>query len=78
MNKEAASTQQPANADLRRRRAYRASQLIRWRAELVAKRRAGASLAALVAWLGHTHRVRVARSTLLRALRAWPEAPDHA
>lgn len=69
---------QQTDAALRRRRAYRPSRLIRWRAELVAKRRAGASLAELGTWLATTHHVRVARSTLLRALRSWSEAPDHA
>lgn len=70
------TAQQTADAVLRRRRAYRPSRLIRWRAELVAQRRSGASLAELGRWLGRTHHVRVARSTLLRALRSWPESPD--
>lgn len=63
-----------------RRQSYQRSRLDPHRAELVALRRAGASLGELREWL-RERGVRVARSTIMRALRRWPEAPaedDHA
>lgn len=66
----ASDTQQP---DLRRRRRVYRSRLDRYRAELVARHQAGASLAELVAWLATERQCRVQRSTVSRALRRWPE-----
>jgi len=55
------------------RTGYRASRLLRLRAELVALRRAGASYPALATWLRAEHRIRVAHTTILRFLRSLPE-----
>jgi hypothetical protein len=56
-----------------RRRLYRRSRLDRYRAELVAMRRAGASCADLVEWLRVKHRCRINRSSVDRYLRKLPE-----
>jgi hypothetical protein len=56
-----------------RRRLYRRSRLDRYRAELVAMRRAGASCADLVEWLRIKHRCRINRSSVDRYLRKLPE-----
>lgn len=70
-------TQQRQSLDpLRQRRRVYRSRLDRHRAELVARHRAGASLAELVDWLADERRCRVQRSTVLRALRGWPEVAD--
>ncbi len=53
-----------------RRRVWRCSRLDRYRAEIEALRAAGASLADIQVWL-RRRRLRVARSTILRRLRAW-------
>lgn len=56
----------------RRRKSYRRSKLARFRAELVALRQAGASLAQLALWLGK-RRLRASRSAILRYLTTLPE-----
>ena len=56
-----------------RRRLYRKSRLDRYRVELVAMRRVGASCADLAAWLRITHRCKINRSTIDRYLRKLPE-----
>jgi len=58
------------------RRPYLRSRLLRHRAELVARRREGYSLAQLQSWLRRERQVSVPRSTISRRLRAWPESPD--
>lgn len=60
----------------RRKRYYR-SRLDRYRAELVALRRAGATLAEIAAWL-RRRRIKVACSTISRYLARLPEVVDHA
>ncbi|MHB1350043.1 MAG: hypothetical protein ACYCYR_09235 [Desulfobulbaceae bacterium] len=56
-----------------RRRLYCRSRLDRYRAELVAMRRAGASCADLVEWLRVKHRCRINRSSVDRYLKKLPE-----
>ena len=56
-----------------RRQSYRKSRLDRYRAELVAMRRAGASCADLAFWLRITHRCIINRSSIDRYLRKLPE-----
>ena len=56
-----------------RRRLYRRSRLDRYRAELVAMKRAGASCADLVEWLRIKHRCRINRSSVDRYLKKLPE-----
>jgi hypothetical protein len=56
-----------------RRRLYRRSRLDRYRAELVAMKRAGASCADLVEWLRVKHRCRINRSSVDRYLRKLQE-----
>ena len=55
-----------------RRKHYRKSRLDRYRAELVAMRRAGASCADLAEWL-RVHRCRIHRSSIDRYLKRLPE-----
>jgi hypothetical protein len=59
--------------DETRRRRYRKSRLDRYRAELVAMRRAGASCGDLAVWLRVTHRCRINRSSVDRYLKKLPE-----
>jgi IS30 family transposase len=56
-----------------RRKLYRKSRLDRYRAELVAMKRAGASCADLVEWLRVNHRLKIHRSSIDRYLRKLPE-----
>jgi len=56
-----------------RRKLYRRSRLDRYRAELVAMKRAGASCADLAEWLRVQHRCKVNRSTIDRYLKKLPE-----
>lgn len=56
-----------------RRRLYRRSRLDRYRAELVAMKRAGASCADLVEWLRIKHRCKINRSSVDRYLKKLPE-----
>ncbi|MCL7487593.1 MAG: hypothetical protein M8357_05405 [Desulfobulbaceae bacterium] len=56
-----------------RRQRYRKSRLDRYRAELVAMRRAGASCGDLAFWLRITHRCIINRSSIDRYLRKLPE-----
>lgn len=60
------------------RRPYRRSQLERYRAELVALRRAGGSYPDLTTWLRTTHRVTVAHTTVMRYLQGLPELTEDA
>ncbi len=59
-----------------RRKLYRRSRLDRYRAELVAMKRAGASCADLAEWLRVQHRCKVNRSTIDRYLKKLPELHD--
>lgn len=56
-----------------RRKLYRRSRLDKYRAELVAMRKAGASCADLVVWLRINRRCRINRSTIDRYLKKLPE-----
>jgi len=56
-----------------RRRRYRKSRLERYRAELAAMRRAGASCGDLAVWLRITHRCIINRSSVDRYLKKLPE-----
>lgn len=56
-----------------RRKLYRKSRLDKYRAELVAMKRAGASCADLADWLRVSHRCKVNRSTIDRYLKRLPE-----
>ena len=56
-----------------RRKHYRKSRLDRYRAELVAMRKAGASCADLAEWLWVSHRCRMHRSSIDRYLKRLPE-----
>jgi hypothetical protein len=56
-----------------RRRLYRKSRLERYRAELVAMKRVGASCSDLVEWLRVNHRCKINRSTVDRYLKKLPE-----
>ncbi len=62
------------------RKTYRVSRLARYRAELVALRRAGASYPELAEWLRRKRRCKVHHTTVMRYLRGLPElqegAPD--
>jgi hypothetical protein len=57
----------------RHRRTWGKSKLVRHRAELVALRRAGASLADLVHWLKADKRTQASKSTVSRYLATLPE-----
>ena len=61
----------PRNATRKRR--YRSSKLVRYRAELVTLRQAGASYRELAFWLRRDHRLRVAPTTIRRYLIQLPE-----
>ncbi|WP_298439200.1 hypothetical protein [Geobacter sp.] len=56
-----------------RRKLYRKSRLDKYRAELVAMKRAGASCADLAEWLRVYHRCKVNRSSIDRYLKKLPE-----
>jgi uncharacterized Fe-S cluster-containing radical SAM superfamily protein len=56
-----------------RRRRYQRSRLDRYRAELVAMKRAGASCGDLAVWLRVTHRCIINRSSVDRYLKKLPE-----
>jgi hypothetical protein len=59
-----------------RRHPYHRSRLMRYRAELVALRRAGASYPDLVVWLRTQHRMRVNHTTVMRYLKTLPELQE--
>jgi len=59
--------------EVARRKLYRKSRLDKYRAELVAMRRAGGSAADLAEWLRVTHRVKINRSSVDRFLKNLPE-----
>ena len=56
-----------------RRKLFRKSRLERYRTELVAMKRIGASCADLAEWLRVTHRCRIHRSSIDRYLKKLPE-----
>ncbi|MDD2335326.1 MAG: hypothetical protein PHD01_01975 [Geobacteraceae bacterium] len=56
-----------------RRKLFRKSRLDKYRAELVAMKRAGASCADLAEWLRVQHRCKVNRSSIDRFLKRLPE-----
>lgn len=60
-------------AERRHRRTWGKSKLVRHRAELVALRRAGASLADLAHWLKAEKRLKADKSTIARYLAKLPE-----
>ncbi len=61
------------NINICQKRQYRPSQLIRFRAELVALRKSGASYPQLALWLQNKKRLRVAHTTIIRFLAQLPE-----
>ena len=61
-----------------KRKTYRVSRLARYRAELVALRRAGASYPELAEWLRHKRRCKVHHTTVLRYLKGLPELNEDA
>jgi len=58
---------------VQRRKRFRKSKLDRYRAELVAMYRTGASSQDLATWLRMKHRMKVHRSSIARYLRTLPE-----
>lgn len=58
---------------MQRRTRYRKSKLEKYRAELVALRRAGASAQDLAAWIKARHRLKIHRSSIDRYLACLPE-----
>ena len=60
------------------RKTYRVSRLARYRAELVALRRAGASYPELAEWLRRKRRCKVHHTTVMRFLKSLPELHDDA
>jgi hypothetical protein len=56
-----------------RRKLFRKSRLDRYRIELLAMKRAGASCADLAEWLRVSHRCRIHRSSIDRYLKKLPE-----
>jgi len=61
-----------------RRKLYRKSNLDRYRAELMAMKRAGASCADLVEWLRVSHRCKIHRSSIHRYLKKFAEPKEKA
>lgn len=61
-----------------RRKLYRKSSLDRFRAELMAMKRAGASCADLAEWLRISHRCKIHRSSIHRYLRRFAEPKEKA
>jgi hypothetical protein len=61
-----------------RRKLYRKSNLDRYRAELMAMKRAGASCADLVEWLRVSHRCKIHRSSIHRYLKKVAEPKEKA
>ena len=59
-----------------RRKLFRKSRLDRYRAELLAMKRAGASCADLAMWLRVSHRCKIHRSSIDRYLKKLPEMKD--
>ena len=59
-----------------RRKLFRKSRLERYRSELVAMKRIGASCADLAVWLRVTHRCKIHRSSIDRYLKKLPELND--
>ena len=62
-----------ARREMQRRKQYRKSKLERYRADLVAMRRAGASFQDLATWLKMKHRMKIHRSSIDRYLSTLPE-----
>jgi len=56
-----------------RQQTYRKSRLMRYRAELVALKKAGASLHDIALWLRQKKRIKVSHTTVMRFLRKLPE-----
>lgn len=71
-----------AHRNAARKKRYRSSKLTRYRAELVALHRAGASYRELALWLRRNHRLRADPTTIRRYLLQLPEIAsqedDHA
>lgn len=61
---------------MQRRRRYCKSKLEKYRAELVALHRAGASAQDLVTWIKARHRLKIHRSSIDRYLSHLPELAD--
>jgi hypothetical protein len=62
--------------DMQRRKQFRRSKIDRYRTELVALRRSGASCQDLSTWLKLKHRVKIHRSSVDRYLSGLPERID--
>lgn len=58
------------------RKTYPRSRLQKWRAELVALRKAGASYPELALWLRQQKRIKVTHTTVLRYLSQLPELQE--
>lgn len=65
-----------AHRSMARRKRYRSSVLMPHRCELVALRRAGATIGDLAIWLRLQKRLKVATSTISRYLRKLPELQE--
>ncbi|MTH95373.1 hypothetical protein [Roseibium sp. RKSG952] len=63
--------------ELSKRRRWRPSKVARYRAELVAMRKAGASYNDLAVWLHMQHRLRVSATTIMRYLASLPGEHSH-
>lgn len=61
---------------LRQRKVYRQSRLNRYRAELVALRKAGASYRELVLWLRKNKRIKMTHTSVMRYLAGLEELKD--
>lgn len=57
----------------RRKSHYQRSRLNKWRAELVAFNKAGASLREIALWLRKNKRINISHSTIMRYLKKLPE-----
>ena len=58
---------------MRRRQQFRKSKLDRFRAEIVALKKSGASGQDIVTWLKMKHRLKINRSSVVRYLASLPE-----
>lgn len=60
-----------------RQQTYRKSRLTRHRAELVALKKAGASLHDIALWLRQKKRIKVSHTTVMRFLKKLPEVENN-
>ena len=59
-----------------RQQTYRKSRLLRFRAELVALRKTGASLHDIALWLRQKKRIKISHTTVMRFLAKLPELSE--